>query len=76
MEPLKAAICRLGLLRPGCLPSSPTTCPPVWLKPGAKLEDFADRKTVASRKVSPTKRKRRRRGKPLNEPRSPAIRSS
>ena len=40
---------------------------PVWLreklKAGAKLEDFALHKTVASRKTSPTKRKRRRRAK-------------
>jgi hypothetical protein len=36
----------------------------VWLreklKAGAKLQDFAVQKTVASRKVSPTKRKKRR----------------
>ena len=40
---------------------------PVWLreklKAGAKLEDFAVQKTVASRKVSPTKRTKRRRAK-------------
>jgi len=40
---------------------------PVWLreklKAGAKLQDFALQKTVASRKVSPTKRKKRRRTK-------------
>jgi DNA-binding protein H-NS len=40
---------------------------PVWLreklKAGAKLEDFAVYKAVASRKTSPTKRKRRRRAK-------------
>jgi DNA-binding protein H-NS len=40
---------------------------PVWLreklKAGAKLEDFAVRKTVASRKVSPRKSKKRRRAK-------------
>jgi hypothetical protein len=40
---------------------------PVWLreklKAGAKLEDFAVDKTVASRKVSPRKTKKRRRKK-------------
>jgi len=40
---------------------------PVWLreklKDGAKLEDFAVHKTVASRKTSPRKTKRRRRAK-------------
>ena len=40
---------------------------PVWLrekiKAGAKLEDFAVQKTVASRKVSPRKSKKRRRAK-------------
>jgi hypothetical protein len=40
---------------------------PVWLreklKGGAKLEDFAVHKTVASRKTSPRKTKRRRRAK-------------
>ena len=40
---------------------------PVWLreklKAGAKLEDFAVQKTAASRKASPTKRKKQRRKK-------------
>jgi DNA-binding protein H-NS len=40
---------------------------PVWLreklKAGAKLEDFAVHKSVASRKASPKKSKKRRRGK-------------
>jgi DNA-binding protein H-NS len=40
---------------------------PVWLreklKAGAKLEDFAVQKTVASRKASPSKSKKRRRAK-------------
>ena len=40
---------------------------PVWLreklKGGAKLEDFAVHKTVASRKTSPRKTKKRRRAK-------------
>ena len=40
---------------------------PVWLreklKAGAKLEDFAVQKTVASRKASPRKSKKRRRAK-------------
>jgi DNA-binding protein H-NS len=40
---------------------------PVWLreklKAGAKLQDFAVHKTVASRKAAPTKRKKRRRAK-------------
>jgi DNA-binding protein H-NS len=40
---------------------------PVWLreklKAGAKLEDFAVQKTVASRKASPRKAKKRRRKK-------------
>jgi hypothetical protein len=40
---------------------------PVWLreklKAGAKLEDFAVHKSVASRKASPRKSKKRRRGK-------------
>jgi DNA-binding protein H-NS len=40
---------------------------PVWLreklKAGAKLEDFAVQKTAALRKVSPTKRTKRRRAK-------------
>jgi DNA-binding protein H-NS len=40
---------------------------PVWLreklKAGAKLEEFAVHKSVAFRKTSPTKRKRRRRAK-------------
>jgi DNA-binding protein H-NS len=40
---------------------------PVWLrdklKAGAKLEDFAVQKTVASRKASTKKSKRRRKGK-------------
>src|SRR5262245_1200491 len=40
---------------------------PVWLreklKAGAKLEDFAAQKTVASRKASPRKAKKRRRNK-------------
>ena len=40
---------------------------PVWLqeklKGGAKLEDFAVQKTVASRKASPRKSKKRRRAK-------------
>src|SRR5262245_16249651 len=40
---------------------------PVWLREklraGAKLEDFAVQKTVASRKTSPRKSKRRRRAK-------------
>jgi DNA-binding protein H-NS len=40
---------------------------PVWLrekiKAGAKLEDFAVHKTVASRKASPRKSKKRRRAK-------------
>jgi DNA-binding protein H-NS len=40
---------------------------PIWLreklKAGAKLEDFAVQKTVASRKASPNKSKERRRAK-------------
>ena len=40
---------------------------PVWLreelKAGAKLEDFAVQRTVASRRASPTKSKKRRRAK-------------
>jgi DNA-binding protein H-NS len=40
---------------------------PVWLreklKAGAKLKDFAVQKTVASRKASPRKSKKRRRAK-------------
>ena len=40
---------------------------PVWLreklKAGAKLEDFAVHKSVASRKASPKKSKKRRKGK-------------
>ena len=40
---------------------------PIWLreklKAGAKLEDFAVQKAVASRKVSPTKGRKRRRAK-------------
>ena len=40
---------------------------PIWLreklKAGAKLEDFAVQKTVASRKASPRKSKKRRRAK-------------
>ena len=40
---------------------------PVWLreklKAGAKLEDFAVQKTMASRKVAPRKSKKRRRAK-------------
>jgi DNA-binding protein H-NS len=40
---------------------------PIWLreklKAGAKLEDFAVRKTAASRKASPKKSKKRRRAK-------------
>jgi len=43
---------------------------PIWLreklKAGAKLEDFAVQKTLASRKASPKKFKKRRRAKTLS----------